>query len=183
MRALALLTMVVATIGCSNERHYSVGGNSLTVRDQGYFYTVGHFDFCPGAGAGQLLIDYVDYKYLCDPMHASELDPAIPRYELRVLLTIGLAPEFNANGAYPTLAPYQVMAADCQISGAPAIAQWVHYPGNGTAVPDSVIPAASGTVKVTQFDPNKVKPLMGSFELRFPGGDEIKDTFSLEACN
>jgi hypothetical protein len=181
-RALLAVAALSVVVGCNNERRYSVGANSVTVRDEGSFYTDGHFDFCPGAGAGQLMLDFVDYKYLCDPNHTAELDPAIPRYELRIILTIGTAPEFNANGAYPTMKPYEAMAADCQVGGAPAIAQWVHYSGNGTTTPDSVQTAGSGSVVITQFDPTRVKPLIGSFELHF-GGDTVKDTFTLDACN
>jgi hypothetical protein len=182
MRALLFLTAAAALAGCDNEAHYKVGANSVTVRDKGYFYTDGHFDFCPGAGAGQLLLDFVDYKYLCDPNNPPALDPAIPRYELRIILTIGVAPDFNANNAYPTMAPYEVATADCQVAGAPAIGQFVHYPGNGATIPDSITTASSGSVRITQFDPTRAKPLVGNFELHF-GTDVVKDSFSLEACN
>src|SRR6184192_2832618 len=123
-----LVTAALLAVGCGKGTPtYKVGINSLSVRDNGYYYTDGHFDFCPGGGAGQMLLDFVDFNYLCDPLHPSERDVQLPHIELRVILTIGVAPDFNANMAYPTMKPYEVSAVDCQTAGAPAVAQFLHF--------------------------------------------------------
>jgi hypothetical protein len=182
MRPLIALAAMLVAGGCGKGTGtYTVGGNTLTVRDSGYYYTDGRFDFCPGGGAGQLLIDFVDYNYICDPTHAPERDVALPHLETRIVLTIGVAPDFNTNGAYPTMKPYDVMPADCQNDGAPAIGQFLQYTA-GLDKASSVALASSGTVTITQFDPTKAKPLKGSFDLRF-GGDQVKDSFQLFNCN
>jgi len=182
MRRLLVAATALVAVGCGkSEPSYKVGAQSLTVRDQGYYYTDGHFDFCPGGGAGQMLLDFVDYNFICDPTHPSERDPLLPHTELRIILTIGVAPDFNANMAYPTMKPFEVMQADCETAGAPAVAQFLHFsPGIDKA--DQVITAGSGSVTITQFDPTKAKPLKGSFDLRF-GGDQVKDSFTLFNCN
>ncbi|MDB4965564.1 MAG: hypothetical protein JWN44_1253 [Myxococcales bacterium] len=181
MRQTIVLAALLV-VGCGKGTPtYKAGANVLTVQDSGYYYTDNHFDFCPGGGAGQLLIDLVDYNFICDPTHPSERDVQLPHLEMRIILTIGVAPDFNVNGAYPTMKPYEVQPADCQTGGAPAVAQFLHYTA-GVTQPDSVVAASSGSVTITQFDPTRTKPLKGSFDLHF-GGDQVKDSFSLFNCN
>jgi len=181
MRA-SLVMAALLVVGCGKGTPtYKVGVNSLSVRDSGYYYTDGHFDFCQGGGAGQMLLDFVDYDFICDPMHPAARDSQLPHIELRIILTIGVAPDFNANTAYPTMKPYEVQTADCVTAGAPAVAQFLHFTP-GLDKPDSTVTASSGSVTITQFDPTKAKPLKGSFDLRF-GGDQVKDSFSLFNCN
>ncbi len=183
MRATTLALLLVAA-GCGGPTTFKVGGFSLTVHDQGYYYTVGH-DYCTGGGAGQMMLTFVDYNFLCDPTHGATPDPTMNvNSQLQIVLTIGLAPEFNANGGfYPTMMPYQASTADCDnYMGAPAVGRFLHY-GTGTAnPPDMKLIANSGSVTITQFDPAKKMPLKGSFDLHF-GASEVKDTFSLDACN
>ena len=104
----ALVTAALLAVGCGKSTPtYKVGVNSLSVRDNGYYYTDGHFEFCQGGGAGQMMLDFVDFNFICDPLHPSERDAQLPHIEMRIILTIGVAPDFNANMAYPTMKPYE----------------------------------------------------------------------------
>ena len=177
----ALLPWVLVGCGGSSPT-FKVAGNTLTVNDQGYFITDGRFDYCQGGGQGQLTLDFVDYNFICDPKNLPQKAPESPHTELRVVLVTGPSPDYLTH--YPTQkGPFNVATADCTNTGAPAIAQFLHYPnGHDGVKPDSTMAASSGTVTITQFDPTKVKPLVGSFDLHF-GGDELKTSFTIFACN
>jgi len=183
MRAAILLFGALGIIGCGDSHpNFTVGGNTMTVQDQGYFITDSRFDYCQGGGQGQLVLDFVDYNFLCDPMHSPDKAPESPHVELRIILITGPSPDYLTH--YPTLMPpFQVGTADCVTTGAPAVAQFLHFPnGHQGTVADSTVVAGSGTVTITQFDPTKKMPIKGSFDLKF-GGDELKNDFTLFSCN
>ena len=69
-----LLLVALAVVGCGGDGSIKVGNQSLTIRDQGYFYSDSH-DYCSAGGAGQMLLDFVDYNFICDPGNAPQKDP------------------------------------------------------------------------------------------------------------
>jgi hypothetical protein len=180
MRTLGLLMLAGATVGCGGGSvTYSAAGYNLTVGDQGSFWSSG-VDECAAGGTGQILLDFVDFSYLCDPTHPSQRSASASHIEMQIILTIGQPPDYNLH--YPTMGPYEVGHADCKNGPtSPAIAQMLHYPPSTTTA-DRVVQADSGTVNITQFDATKMKPLTGRFDLKF-GADEVKDSFTIYNCN
>jgi hypothetical protein len=180
MRALALWVIACASLGCGgSDTTYKAAGYTLSVGDEGYYSDAGS-RFCPAGGTGQLLLDYVDYNFICDPKNAPQRDNRIDHLELQIILTVGQPPDYGQH--YPTAAPYPVGHADCKNGPTEAaIGQLLHYAAMATT-PNRIVQADSGSVTIKQFDPNWKKTLTGNFDLKF-GADEIKDSFSLEACN
>jgi hypothetical protein len=163
--------------GCgSSSQQFTVDGHTMTVLDQGYFTTSG-VDYCMAGAPGQMLIDFVDYNYICDPHHQPQRDPAVQHYELQIVLSMN-------NPQRDPFMPYQVGPADC--TNGPtmeAIVRFLHYPANAKS-PDTTTQADSGTVTITKPLPvNKAQnPLLGNFDAVF-GGTHLKSTFSIYACN
>ncbi len=183
MRSTILLG-ALALVGCGNggNQTFKVGGQTLTVRDQGYFYT-DNADYCPKGGLGQMLLDFVDFNFICDPTHSPQKDPESPHVELRIILTTGMAPDF---AVHPNMGlPYDsTTMPDCQNGpGDLIIGEWLHYPnGHDGTAPDSTRYATSAHLLFTQFDKTKAKPLQGNFDLKF-GADEVKSNFTIYNCN
>jgi hypothetical protein len=178
--SLIVVGLTVALVGCGGGTPtYSAAGYSVTVGDQGYYSYSDSFA-CRAGGVGELVLDFVDYNYICDPSNPPQRADNIEHVTLQIILTIGLPPDYAPH--YPTKAPYEVGKANC-IDGptSPAIVQFLHYaPGGQT--PDKVVQADSGSVTIAQFQPDKSKPLKGTFDVMF-GGEHLKDSFSLESCN
>lgn len=181
MRSLILpIVLVAAGCGGSSSQSFSAAGVTVNVADEGYYITNGN-DFCSTGAAGQMKLDFVSYTFICDPNN----EPVVPSdgySELVILLNIGTPPNYGNNypGA-PNSAPYPIEAGDCTNGIGADQAFLYHYPKMGAA-PDKTVVATSGSVKISQFDPNKMKPLMGQFDLHF-GSTEVKDTFKLDSCN
>lgn len=186
MRSLFLSIAVATTTlaaGCGGgAKTYHVGTYDLPVADEGYFVTTGT-DYCSTAGSpGQMMIDFVDFDFLCDPSHPQARDMNVAHTELRIILNIGLPPDYDNN--YPgtrNSVPYPITPGNCTNGLGSDQAQFLHYPPMETT-PDMVIEADSGSVAISQFDTSKTKPLMGEFDLHF-GSKEVKDTFKLFSCN
>lgn len=175
---------VLAVAGCGGDATFKVAGNSLDVRDQGYYYTDGA-DYCMTGGIGQVMLDFVDYNYICDPMHSPTPDPATTRHnELRIILTMG-----KASDGFP-VHPNQNLPFDSTAGVTPncdtgtgdlIVAEFVTFPGAMQA--PTVQYATSAHLQFTQFDATKMKPLKGNFDLHF-GADEVKDgSFTIYNCN
>jgi hypothetical protein len=73
---------------------------------------------------------------------------------------------------------------NCQTGpGDVILAQFLHFPnGHADAQPDSVQYATSAHLSFTQYDPTKMKPNQGNFDLKF-GADEVKSSFTIFNCN
>lgn len=175
--------LVVGCGGSGNE--ITVGGDSFTVRDQGYFFSDSPV-YCMGGGAGQMMLDFVDYNYICDPTHTPDKAPLSPHLELRIILTQGLSPTF---GTHPNMGlPYDStpgITPNCAMQGGgdTIVAQLLHYPdGNAGTAPDRIQYATSAHLLFTSFDATKAKPNTGNYDLKF-GASEVKNTFSIAACN
>ena len=176
---LTLVASVFALGGCGGSSEIKAAGMTLDIGDQAYFSFTGA-DACPAGGTGQLLLDFVDFNYLCDPNHPSGRSTNSAHVELQVIVTIGQPPDYAQH--YPTLAPYEVGTADCKNGPTmAAIGEMLHYPAGSTS-PDRTVQADSGSVTFSQFDPAKMKQLKGHFELHF-GGDTVKQDFALDSCN
>jgi hypothetical protein len=176
----------LAAIGCggSDSNTFKVANLSLTVQDQGYFYSDAH-DYCDMGGAGQMLLDFVDYNFICDPMHAPQKDPNGPHTELRIILTQGILPDHLT---HPNMSlPYDsdpTVQPNCTTGpGDIIVAEFRHYPNgmDGTA-PDQTIYATKAHLQFDQYDPTKMKANTGSFDLKF-GTDEVKSNFTIFNCN
>jgi hypothetical protein len=184
MRTTILLAALwVAGCGGSNTT-FTVGGQTMTVRDSGYFYSDGH-SYCPGGGAGQMMLDFVDYNYLCDPGHPPDKVPLSPHTELRIILTQGPLPDHLT---HPNMMlPYDSTAGvqpNCDSGpGDVIVGQFLHFPdGNDGTLPDKVVYATSAHLQFTQYDTTKAKANSGSYDLKF-GADEVKGSFTLFTCN
>jgi hypothetical protein len=180
-----ILAFAVAVVGCGgSDQTFKVGGQTLTVRDQGYFYSDAH-DYCTQGGAGQMMLDFVDYNFICDPGHAPQKDPEAPHVELRIILTQGPLPDHLT---HPNMAlPYDSdpsVTPNCETGpGDVIVGQFLHYPnGHDGQAPDMVQYATSAHLTFTQYDATKAKPNQGSFDLKF-GADEVKSSFTIFTCN
>ncbi len=171
----------VAVAGCGGDtKSYSAGSYALTVGDKGYFsYSDSHE--CRAGGIGELVLDFVDYNYICDPSQPPQRDENLEHITFQIIITIGAPPDYN--GSYPGKNPYTVSnQANCiQGPSSPLIAQFLHFAPKGQT-PDRTLQADTGTLDITVFDPDHKKPLEGKFDLHF-GAEEIKDSFKLESCN
>lgn len=182
MRHFILPSLLLVAAGCGGgAKTYDVGTYSLAVQDEGYFLTT-DTSYCPQGSPGQMLIDFVDFDFLCDPTHPQARDANVAHTELRIILNVGTAPDFDGN--YPgtrNSMPYPITPGNCMSGLGSDQAQFLHYPPMSTT-PDMTIEADSGSVSISQFDVTKVKPLMGAFDLHF-GAKEVKDTFKVFSCN
>jgi hypothetical protein len=184
MRATILLSAMLLA-GCGgDDKTFSVGNLSLVVRDQGYFYSDAH-DYCDMGGAGQMLLDFVDYNFICDPGNPPQKDPAAPHTELRIILTQGALPDHLT---HPNMSlPYDSdpsVTPNCMTGpGDVIVAEFRHYPdGMPGTLPDQTIYATSAHLQFTQYDPTKMKPNTGNFDLHF-GADQVKGSFTIFNCN
>jgi hypothetical protein len=181
MRPLTMLAVAgLGMAGCGGgTKSYSAGQYSLTVGDQGYYSYSDSFA-CHAGGVGELVLNFVDFNYLCDPGTPQQRDENQEHVTFQLVITVGVAPDYN--GVYPTMMPYEVGTANC-IDGptSPAIAQFLHYAPKGQS-PDRVLQADSGVVNIKEFWPDKSNALKGNFDVKF-GAEEIKDSFSIESCN
>ena len=91
MRTFSLLGALLV-VGCGGTDAIKVAGNTMTIRDQGYFYSDNR-DYCTNGGAGQMMLDFVDYNFICDPGHTPDKAPNSPHTELRIILTQGPLPD------------------------------------------------------------------------------------------
>ena len=177
---------MLGVMGCGggSGNTITVGGDTFTVHDEGYFFADGE-DYCPAGGAGQMMLDFVDYQFICDPAHPPDKATGSPHLELRIILTMGPSPDF---GTHPNMGlPYDSTAGvtpDCMNGPGDAIvAELLHYPdGNANTVPDRVEYADSAHLLFTFFDKTKVKPNTGNYDLKFAAG-EVKNSFSIASCN
>jgi hypothetical protein len=176
------MSISMLAAGCGGgAKTFDVATYSLAVADEGYFMATDNA-YCSTGSPGQMLIDFVDYDFLCDPTHQPARDNNVPHTELRIILNIGNPPTFDNN--YPGTSksvPYPIQMGDCTNGIGADQAQFLHYPAMSTT-PDMTIQADSGSVSISQFDITKVKPLMGQFDLKF-GNKEVKDTFKVFSCN
>ena len=186
MRTTTLFLALFALVGCGGSgSDVKVGSDSFTVRDQGYFYSDGT-DYCMGGGAGQMMLDFVDYNFICDPTHSPDKAPNSPHLELRIILTQGALPDHLT---HPNMGlPYDStpgLTPDCSMSGGGdvIVAQLLHYPdGNDNTVPDRIQYATSAHLQFTSYDPTKAKANTGNYDLKF-GASEVKNSFSIASCN
>ena len=186
MRTPTLGLAALLVVGCSSGTTITVGADTFTVRDQGYYYSDSH-DFCANGGAGQMMLDFVDYDFICDPTHTPDRAPGSPHVELRIILTQGPLPDHLT---HPNMGlPYDStpgVTPDCNAangSGDTIIGEIVHYPdGNAGTMPDRIEYANSAHLQFTFYDPTKAKPNQGNYDLKF-GGSEIKHSFTIAACN
>ena len=180
-----LLFACLWAVGCGGSGStITVGSDSFTVHDEGYFFSDGH-DYCPGGGAGQMMLDFVDYNFICDPTHPPDKAPNSPHFELRIILTQGPSPDF---GVHPNMGlPYDStpgLTPNCDMGpGDTIIGELVHYPnGNAGTVPDRVEYTTSAHLLFTFYDKTKAKPNQGNYDLKFPAG-EVKNSFTIADCN
>jgi hypothetical protein len=183
MRTTILLGALLV-VGCGGTDAIKVGGNTMTIHDQGYFYSDGH-DYCTSGGAGQMVLDFVDYNFICDPGHTPDKAPQSPHTELRIILTQGALPDHLT---HPNMMlPYDSTAGvtpNCETGpGDVIIGQFLHFPdGNDGTVPDQIIYATSAHLQFTSYDPTKAKANSGNYDLKF-GADEVKGNFTIFTCN
>ncbi|HXU68130.1 MAG TPA: hypothetical protein VN947_02315 [Polyangia bacterium] len=180
-----ILLLTLGLVGCGGSgNQITVGGNSMTIRDEGYFYSDTP-DYCPAGGAGQMMLDFVDYNYICDPSHAPDKAANAPHYELRIILTQGAAPD---HATHPNMGlPYDndpSVTPNCQTGpGDVIVGEFLHYPdGNQGTQPDMVQYASTAHLQFTSFDPTKAKADTGNYDLHF-GGSEVKGSFTIFNCN
>jgi hypothetical protein len=185
MRKTILLFGSLLVVGCGgSDSTITVNGNTMTIRDSGYFYSDGH-DYCALGGAGQMMLDFVDYDFICDPSHTPDKAPQSPHTELRIILTQGVLPDHLT---HPNMMlPYDSdpsVTPDCTNGpGDVIIGQFLHYPdGNAGTVPDMITYATSAHLQFTQYDPTKAKPNKGTYDLKF-GANEVKGSFTIFSCN
>ena len=184
MRTITLL-LTLGVVGCGGSGNtVTVGSDTFTVRDEGYFYSDGH-DYCAAGGNGQMMLDFVDYDFICDPTHQPDKAPGSPHLELRIILTQGPLPD---HGTHPNMGlPYDTtpgVTPDCANGpGDIIVGQLLHYPdGNAGTVPDRIEYADTAHLQFTFYDPTKMKPNTGNYDLKF-GGGEVKSNFTIAACN
>lgn len=180
-----LLFASLLVVGCGGSgTEISVGQDTFTVRDEGYFFTNGS-DYCANGGLGQMMLSFVDYNFICDPTHTPDKAPNSPHLQLDIILTQGQSPDF---ATHPNMGlPYDStpgVQANCETgSGDAIVARIVHYPnGNDGTVPDRIQYATSAHLLFTSFDKTKAKPNTGNYDIKF-GASEIKNSFSIAACN
>lgn len=186
MRTTLLLTLgSLLAVGCGgSSNQITVGQDSFTVRDEGYFFTDGT-DYCKNGGLGQMMLSFVDYNFICDPTHTPDKAPNSPHLQLDIILTMGTSPDF---GTHPNMGlPYDsdpTVTANCETgSGDAIVARIVHYPnGNDGTVPDRIEYATSAHLLYTSFDKTKARPNTGNYDIKF-GSNEIKNSFSIASCN
>jgi hypothetical protein len=174
LRACMLLAGVVLA-GCNAAPvQFTVGAQTLTVHDQGYFLTNG-VDYCNAGAPRQMKLDFVDYNFICDPRNQPQRDPAVPHLELAVVLSMN-------NTLRDLLKPFVVGPADCANGPtSEAIGFFLHYPANSTK-PDMTVQATSGSVQFTETPADKGKPWVGTMDLAF-NAQHVKQAFSIYACN
>jgi hypothetical protein len=175
MRASMLLAGVIMA-GCNAAPvQVTVGSQTLTVHDQGYYMTSG-VDYCMAGAPGQMKLDFVDYNFICDPRNQPQRDPAVQHLELQVVLSMN-------NPQRDPRQPYVVGKADCANGPtSEAIAFFLHYPANSTTPDNGPVQADSGSVQFTQYPTDKAKPWVGTMDLAF-GSQHVKQSFSIYACN
>lgn len=185
MRTTTILLFALGWVGCGGSGStISVGGDSFSVRDEGYFYTDGT-TYCTNGGAGQMMLSFVDYNFICDPTHQPDKAPNSPHEQLDIILTQGVSPDHLT---HPNMGlPYDStpgVTADCEKgSGDLIVARLVHYPdGNANTVPDRITYATTAHLLFTSYDATKAKPNTGNYDLKFPQG-EVKNSFTIAACN
>lgn len=183
MRTTILVALAIAVAGCGGgDQTFKVGNQSLTVRDSGYFYSDGTA-YCDKGGLGQMMLDFVDYNFICDPGNPPQKNPDSPHVELRIILTQGPAPDHLT---HPNMTiPYDsTTTPNCQTGpGDVIIGEFLHYPnGHDGTAPDMIQYASSAHLQFTQYDATKAKPNQGSFDLKF-GADEVKSSFTIYNCN
>lgn len=186
MRTTILFACLLG-VGCGGSgSQVSVGQDSFTIRDEGYFFSDGT-DYCMNGGLGQMMLSFVDYNFICDPTHTPDKAPNSPHLQLDIILTMGPSPDF---GTHPNMGlPYDStpgVTPDCEApngSGDLIVARIVHYPdGNQGTVPDRITYATSAHLQFTSFDKTKAKPNTGNYDLKF-GASEVKNSFSIASCN
>ena len=184
MRTTILLGALLV-VGCGgSDGTITVGGNTMTIRDSGYFYSDSH-DYCAQGGAGQMMLDFVDYNFICDPSHTPDKAPTSPHTELRIILTQGALPDHLT---HPNMMlPYDSTSGvtpNCETGpGDVIVGQFLHYPdGNANTVPDQIIYASSAHLQFTQYDATMKTPNKGSYDLKF-GANEVKGSFTIYNCN
>lgn len=184
MRTTILLA-ALSLIGCGgSSQTITVGSDTFTVADEGYFYTEGT-DYCATGGMGQMKLAFVDYNYICDPAHTPDKAPNSPHLELDIILTLGLPPDY---ATHPNMGlPYDStpgVTPDCETgTGDVIIGRLLHYPdGNPASAPDRIEYATSAHLLFTLFDKTKAKPNQGNYDLKF-GTSEVKGSFTIASCN
>jgi hypothetical protein len=180
-----LLFASLLVVGCGGSgSEISVGQDSFTVRDEGYFYSDGH-DYCANGGNGQMMLSFVDFNYICDPTHPQDKAPNSPHLQLDIILTQGPLPDHLT---HPNMGlPYDStpgVTPNCETgSGDVIVARIVHLPdGNAGTVPDRIQYATSAHLQFTSYDATKAKPNTGNYDLKF-GSSEVKGSFTIAACN
>jgi hypothetical protein len=173
--AISFTAVAVALAGCNAAPvTITVGSQTMTVLDEGYYTTTG-VDYCMAGAPNQMLLKFVDYNYICDPKNQPERDPAVQHLELDIILSMN-------NPLRDPKQPYVVGTADCTNGPtAEAIAEFIHFPANAKT-PDSTTQADSGNVTFTQYPTNRSLPWVGTFDLVF-GAQTVKQAFTIYACN
>lgn len=179
------LGLALGAAGCGGDQaQFEAGGIALVAQDEGYYYTTGN-DYCPAAAhPGQLLLDWVDHANLCNS-DTVPVDTMSEHTEFRIVLNVGVAPDWL--GHYPGIQkdPYMVQPGSCELGGqGSSQAMLMHYAIGGAV--DNTVEAQSGTVQFTQFSTDGSKPLEGDMNLTFNAGGKttvIKKSFKLYACN
>jgi hypothetical protein len=169
------LSLALPLAGCGGSPvTLTIGSQSLTIQDQGYFTTNG-VDYCMAGAPKQMLLKFVDYNYICDPKNQPERDPGVAHLELDIILSMN-------NPLRDPRQPYVVGHADC-VNGptAEAIAELVHYAPNGKS-PDTTTQADSGSVTFTSYPTDRTLPWVGTYDLTF-GSSHVKQPFTIYACN
>jgi hypothetical protein len=178
MRSGACMLVAGVTLaGCSPApMTITVGAQSFTVRDQGYYRTTG-VDFCMAGAPVQMKLDFVDYAFICDGTTPPQRDGAVAHLELTIVLAMN---DFMMRDPRK---PFVVGKADCTNGPtAEAIATLLHYAPNAKQPDPNPPEADSGTVQLTQYPSDPAKPWVGTMDLGF-GGQRVKQAFSMYACN
>jgi len=175
MRLSALILAASAACG-SGYAKVTVGGQTLTVYDQGYRYAPQR-EFCSFIADQQLKIELVDYKGYCGRFDDAGFAPGrdINSDHLELSMVLGLSANQNHHN------PFTVSAIDCKNGpGDLAQALFMHYPA-GNYLPDTVTQADSGKIYLNAYDPNGVTPAQGTYDIVF-GAEHVTGSFSVQLC-
>jgi hypothetical protein len=162
--------------GCSSEPSYTVGGQTLTVKDSGYM--TANF-FCQAGTPGQLELVLVDYAPICGPDDPIDSDLGarngqLEHDELELLFMTG-------DHTDPTQ-PYAVGVSDCTLGPvSDGTATFRHYAAN-SATPVTT-QAVGGAMFLTYVDPTGAKPAEGNFTLDFGAQGSIVGKLKSYTCN
>lgn len=173
---LALVIALGGLGGCGGpQQQFDVNGLVLDVQDQLYVSRPTGY-FCNTVPMDQIKIQLVDYGPACylDRQQGAPDPRNLTQEHVELDIILGLSGHKSSD-------PYTMAKIDCETMGANGTAYLLHYPPQAKT-PDNTIQVDSGTVVIKQYDPNNVKPVLGTFDLSF-AGKEIKGNLNALDCD